>query len=136
MYSDSLNVANDGLLQLENIFYLNKCLNLIILQFCVLHLRVYFKHYILYKQLESMTTISTCLMPLLVFALLLALPQVDALQRNGNADNKLNVSFEDFIITTILPDGETQRIIKWQKICAKETIVNWGYEYKFLSVVS
>lgn len=70
------------------------------------------------------------LIKLMVFSLYLLLLQlVSAFDHQGSINSIINStdSQGNFVITRILPDGEIQRTVRWNGICAKETIVDWGY---------
>ncbi|XP_057320179.1 uncharacterized protein LOC130664384 isoform X1 [Microplitis mediator] len=69
------------------------------------------------------------LIKLMVFSLYLLLLQlVSAFDHQGSINSIINStdSQGNFVITRILTDGQIQRTVRWNGICAKETIVDWG----------
>lgn len=69
---------------------------------------------------------------LLAFGLLLLLSDARALRQRSSAHSSNSssraTSSRGISVTRILQDGELERVVRWPGICAKETVVNWGYK--------
>ncbi|XP_074093702.1 uncharacterized protein LOC141523982 isoform X3 [Cotesia typhae] len=68
----------------------------------------------------------TKLMILISYLLLVQLVSGFNNQRSMYSTINSTSSHGNFMITRILPDGQVQKTVKWNGICAKETIVSWG----------